>query len=101
MRSKELEIEARVLKVTTLHSAKGLEFPIVAIPHVEVGRLPKETGASESAEVEEHIRSQRRLFYVGCTRAMRHLFITHDQALPSPFLDDLKDEQWIRFSDEA
>ena len=94
--SKELEIEDRILKVTTLHAAKGLEFPIVAIAYVEAGRLPKETQASEPAEIEEYIRNQRRLFYVGCTRAMRHLFITHDKALPSPFLNDLQDQHWLR-----
>ena len=37
-----------------------------------------------------------RLFYVGCTRAMRYLFVTYDRSLPSPFLDSLSDERWVR-----
>jgi len=34
--------------------------------------------------------------YVGCTRAMRYLFIAHDRSLPSPFLKGLSDDRWLR-----
>lgn len=90
-----LNLEERCVKVTTLHSAKGLEFPVVAIAHVEADRLPKESGLIEDAA--EHLAAQQRLFYVGCTRAMRYLFVTYDRSLPSSFIELLSDESWYRF----
>lgn len=98
MASNKVRLEERCVKVMTLHAAKGLEFPIVALAHVEGDRLPRETGITDAQELQEHLYNQRRLFYVGCTRAMRYLFITYDRSLPSPFLDDLSDERWLRFS---
>lgn len=94
--SKEVRLEERCVKVMTLHAAKGLEFPIVAIAHVEADRLPREAAATDPQDIQEHLENQRRLFYVGCTRAMRHLFVTHDRALPSPFLGLLSDERWLK-----
>ncbi|MFO7681047.1 MAG: hypothetical protein R6X34_13445 [Chloroflexota bacterium] len=43
-----------------------------------------------------HMEEQRRLFFVGCTRAMRYLFVTYDRQLPSPFLADLTEGRWER-----
>ena len=63
----------------TLHRAKGLEWEAVLLPHVEEGELPVRRG-----EVEE----ERRLFYVGMTRAKRHLLVTWE-GRPSRFLDEL------------
>lgn len=96
MSSRSFEMEDPHLKVTTLHAAKGLEFPIVAIAHVEAGRLPRDTNATEPDEIEAFLQAQRRLFYVGCTRAMRYLFITHDRQVPSRFLENLSDDYWMR-----
>ncbi|HIP73412.1 MAG TPA: hypothetical protein EYH05_18685 [Anaerolineae bacterium] len=73
-----------------------MEFPIVVLGHVEAGRLPRETSATDSEEVTAFLQNQRHLFYVGCTRAMRYLFVTYDRQLPSPFLADLTDEFWLR-----
>ena len=84
------------IKVTTLHAAKGLEFPMVVVAHVEAGLLPRDTRATDPEELETFLQEQRRLFYVGCTRAMRYLFITYDQQVPSPFLQGLTDEHWER-----
>ncbi len=96
MSSQAFDLEEPGIKVTTLHAAKGLEFPIVVVAHVDAGRLPRETAATDAEEIAAHELAQRRLFYVGCTRAMRHLFVTYDRQLPSLFLTDLSDEYWQR-----
>lgn len=94
--SSDVRLEERCVKVLTLHAAKGLEFPIVAIANVEADRLPRDLPTEDSEELQEHLDNQRRLFFVGCTRAMRYLFVTHDRSLPSPFLEDLSDDRWLR-----
>jgi superfamily I DNA/RNA helicase/mRNA-degrading endonuclease RelE of RelBE toxin-antitoxin system len=96
MSSSEFNLEEPCIKVTTLHAAKGLEFPIVVVAHVEAGRLPRDTEATDPEELEAYLQEQRRLFYVGCTRAMRRLFVTYDGQLPSPFLADLTEARWRR-----
>ncbi len=97
MPSREINLEERRVKVLTLHSAKGLEFPIVALAHVEADRLPRATTATDAQEIAEQQQAQQRLMYVGCTRAMRYLFITCDRSIPSPFLSRLSDDRWLRF----
>jgi superfamily I DNA/RNA helicase/mRNA-degrading endonuclease RelE of RelBE toxin-antitoxin system len=94
--SREVRLEERCVKVMTLYAAKGLEFPIVAIAHVEADRLPRETRATDPEDIREHLENQRRVCYVGSTRAMRHLFITYDRSIPSPFLDLLSEERWLK-----
>ena len=57
----------------TLHQAKGLEFPFVFIVGLEEGILPHSRAVDDLYELEE----ERRLFYVGITRAREKLYITH------------------------
>ena len=67
------EGEHNAVTLMTLHSSKGLEFPVVMIAGLEEGLLPFYSSTIESTDVEE----ERRLFYVGITRAQQKLYITH------------------------
>jgi len=82
----------------TLHSAKGLEFPVVFIAGMEEGVFPHSRALMDSGELEE----ERRLAYVGITRAERELYLTGARTrnlfgrtqygTPSRFLDEIPEE---------
>lgn len=65
--------EADTVVLMTLHSAKGLEFPVVFIPGMEEGVFP----GMQSMYVESEVEEERRLAYVGITRAKQKLYLTH------------------------
>jgi DNA helicase-2/ATP-dependent DNA helicase PcrA len=69
----ENEISEEQVTLMTLHSAKGLEFPIVFVAGMEEGLFPLERTESIPEEKEE----ERRLFYVGITRAKEKLFLSY------------------------
>ncbi|MDG1733679.1 MAG: DNA helicase II [Thalassotalea sp.] len=69
------EYEAAV-QLMTLHSAKGLEFPLVFIVGMEEGMFPSQQSAEDLVRLEE----ERRLCYVGMTRAMQKLYLTHAES---------------------
>ncbi len=65
--------EADAVVMMTMHSAKGLEFPVVFLPGMENGMFPSMQAQTEHEEMEE----ERRLAYVAITRAREKLFLTH------------------------
>ncbi|HSC74432.1 MAG TPA: ATP-dependent DNA helicase UvrD2 [Gaiellaceae bacterium] len=75
--------ERRGVHLLTLHGAKGLEFEAVFLPHVEERELP-----IRQAKQEHEIAEERRLLYVGLTRAKRYLIVTWS-GKPSRFLREL------------
>ena len=89
------------VNLTTIHAAKGLEFPVVFIAGAEEGLIPHERSLTDAEENEDSgsIEEERRLFYVAITRAREKLYITSCQkrrrlqntvdCSPSPFLDEI------------
>jgi DNA helicase-2/ATP-dependent DNA helicase PcrA len=61
------------LILSTMHSAKGLEFDVVYVIHAADGNIPSYMATGSVVEIEE----ERRLFYVACTRARDQLYVTH------------------------
>ena len=61
------------LVLSTMHSAKGLEFDVVYVIHAADGNIPSDMATGTPEQVDE----ERRLFYVACTRARDHLYVTH------------------------
>lgn len=70
---KDLEAKRKAVTLMTLHAAKGLEFPYVAIVGMEEGIFPHSRSLMEKDELEE----ERRLCYVGITRAKEKLYLTY------------------------
>jgi superfamily I DNA/RNA helicase len=89
----DLRLDSPNAKVMTIQTAKGLEFPMVAVVRVEEGELPR-TLPPGSEDVEEHLNTERRLLFVGCTRAMRKLWVTTTRQDASRFLQVLDADCW-------
>ncbi len=93
-----LDPRADAVSLLTLHAAKGLEFPVVFLTGCEDGLLPlRFGGGTDDAQLAE----ERRLFFVGLTRAQDQLFLSHAaerarhgsarETTPSPFLAAIGD----------
>lgn len=98
-----LEDETGKVTLMTLHSAKGLEFPVVFICGVEEELLPHARALAEHVGADDAgVEEERRLFYVGITRAEERLFLTHCQqrlhfgqtnyCSPSRFLQEIPND---------
>lgn len=93
------DTEADRVTLMTLHASKGLEFPVVCLVGLEQGLFPSYRSLEDPAALEE----ERRLCYVGITRAKERLFLSHaserrlwggmrEPAVPSVFLSELPPE---------
>ena len=95
------EGEADAVTLITLHAAKGLEFPVVFIAGLEEGLFPHNRALDDEKELEE----ERRLAYVGITRAKRRLYLSHawrratwgggGMSVPSRFLLEIPAELMV------
>ncbi len=93
--------EGQKLTLMTLHSAKGLEYPVVFLPGLEEGLMPHSRSLGDENALEE----ERRLMYVGMTRARKHLHLSYAQSrfvynrsqpgIASRFLSEIPKEQLV------
>jgi superfamily I DNA/RNA helicase len=93
--------------LTSFHSAKGLEFPVVFIAGLEEDILPHKKSIDTAGDLEE----ERRLFYVGITRAMKELYLTYTghrikygkklPTSPSRFLTEIPEDLLKRIDTKA
>ncbi|WP_443095172.1 DNA helicase PcrA [Rothia koreensis] len=96
--------EEGVVTLMTLHTAKGLEFPVVFLTGMEHGIFPHQRALADEKEMSE----ERRIAYVGLTRAMERLYLTRAESRsmwgqgqfnpPSPFLEEIPEHliDWKR-----
>ncbi|MGX6604685.1 UvrD-helicase domain-containing protein [Micromonosporaceae bacterium Da 78-11] len=102
-----LDPRAEAVNLLTLHAAKGLEFPVVFLVGCEDGLLPMRWPGSTPDE--DEVAEERRLFFVGLTRAQDRLYVTHAarrfrhgkerEQSPTPFLDAIDSGLFERLGD--
>lgn len=101
MSSTDESAEKNSVSLMTMHAAKGLEFPVVFLVGLEEGLFPGSRSLEDPAALEE----ERRLAYVGMTRAMKKLFLTYAESrfsygsrsynMPSRFLAELGYDPYV------
>jgi len=101
--------EGARVSLMTLHAAKGLEFDMVFLPGWEEGLFPSQRSMDEGGN--KSLEEERRLAYVGITRARKHCIISHaanrriygnwTSTIPSRFLDELPEDEVVREGTEV
>lgn len=94
MTGRTLDLNKPVVKIITLKSAKGLEFPIVALAGFTGGTFPVVPQGTPSEAYEEIMTRERRTLFVGMTRAMRALLIIIPAYHPSALLQNFDPQFW-------
>ena len=91
---RDIDLKADVVRVLTLHAAKGLEFPIVIVAGLDSGNWPVPEDFDEPDLFAERARHERRVLYVGLTRAMRGLMLVVPQGCRHPAVVNLDLNHW-------
>lgn len=94
---REQKFESNEIQLLTLHSIKGLEFPVIIIMGINEGVLPYETAGRKEENQYETI--ERKLLYVGMTRAKNELYLTSAKK-PSKFIREIN-PQFLRIGEQA
>ncbi len=94
MPGRDVDLEVKAVKVITMKSAKGLEFPIVALAGLLEGHVPGAAKGMSPEEAEEANLRERRTFYVAMTRAMRALLAIVPADHPSPLVQGFDATLW-------
>jgi superfamily I DNA/RNA helicase len=97
-RDNHFQIFENEVKVITINSAKGLEFPVVFLADLNEGSLPRDLLREDPEDMEVNLRKERQILYVGMTRASERLYMTCTRATRSRFLNDVNSE-FIRASE--
>lgn len=92
MQSRTLDLAHPGVKLVTMHSAKGLEFPIVAVIAAD-GAKSNEARNADADDAEEAERAAR-LFFVACSRAMKRLIVLAGRSANLPWLDCIDGKHW-------
>ena len=93
-KNSDLDLDYPAIKVMTLHSAKGLEFPLVVLLDINEGQLPRQHTDVPEEERTNYESNDLKLLFVGVSRAMRQLVVTCDMGRPSRFLASIGVDRW-------
>ncbi len=95
VRGEHIDLQSPRIKIMTLHSAKGLEFPVVVLAGLEKRiKHIRELGSAAPEERSEREQLNRRLLFVAMTRAMRELLVVLPDGIDDPLLNDLGKSGW-------
>lgn len=92
MWSKDMNLEHPGVKITTMHAAKGLQFPVVAVFGLIEGRFPMLR--KDGIDKDEDLAREQRLLFVACSRAMRRLIVFADRQRPSSLISGIENDHW-------